>query len=147
MRADADDHRGTVSTGDDLGRYGNPAALTAEVDVVRAIYDAFARRDVEGALAYISPDAECHVTGTAARVQRDGPYRGHDGVREYFADAARAWDDLRIVADDLRATLGGVVVFGHVEASADGHPVRVNAIWSWQVRDGLATRMRVDSLG
>ena len=55
--------------------------------------------------------------------------------------------DLRIVADDVRATFGGVVVFGHVEAAAEGHPVRVNAIWSWQVRDGLATRMRVDSLG
>ena len=132
---------------EELGRYGNPAALSAEVDVVRAIYDAFARRDVEAALAHIHPGAEFHVSGTAARVKRAEPYVGHDGVREYFADAARAWDDLRIVADDVRATLGGVVVFGHVEAQADGKPVRVDAIWSWQVREGLATRMRVDSLG
>ena len=132
---------------DELGRYGNPGAVTAEVDVVRAIYDAFARRDVEAALAHIAPDAEFHVTGTAARLQRTEPYRGHDGVREYFADAARVWDDLRIVADDVRAIAGGVVVFGHVEGSVDGAPMHTAAIWSWQVRDGLATRMRVDSLG
>ena len=45
--------------------YGNPAGLTNEIDIVRAIYAAFARRDVEGALAYLSPDCELDLRGTA----------------------------------------------------------------------------------
>ena len=33
--------------------YGNPAGLTADIDVVRAIYDAFAARDLEAALEFV----------------------------------------------------------------------------------------------
>jgi ketosteroid isomerase-like protein len=127
--------------------YGNPARRDEEVTVVRAIYDAFARRDVEAALPYIAEDAEFHLAGTAARLQRTEPYRGHDGVREYFADADRVWDELRIVAEDVRVAGAGVVVFGHVEAVVDGAPARTRAVWTWQVRDGLARSMRVNDLG
>jgi ketosteroid isomerase-like protein len=88
-----------------------------------------------------------HPIGTATRKGRTEPYRGHDGVREYFADAAEVWDDLRITADDIRVAAGGVIAFGHVEATVDGKPVRKAAIWIWQVRDRLARSMRVNELG
>ncbi len=127
--------------------YGNPAARGEEAATVRAIYDAFARRDLEAALAHIAPDVVFHPVGTASRVGRTEPYRGHDGVREYFADAARVWDDLRITADDIRVAAGGVIAFGHVEGAVDGRPVRTRAIWIWQVRDRLARSMRVNELG
>jgi ketosteroid isomerase-like protein len=127
--------------------YGNPAARVDEAETVRAIYDAFARRDVEAALEFIADDAEFHPIGTAARTGRTEPYRGHDGVREYFADAARVWDDLRITADDVRVAGGGVIAFGHVEGTVGGESVRTAAIWIWQVRDRLARSMRVSDLG
>lgn len=127
--------------------YGNPAARREEVETVRAIYDAFARRDLEAALQHIATDAEFHPIGTAARTGRTEPYRGHDGVREYFADAARVWDDLRITADDIRVAAGGVIAFGHVEGIVDGETVQTAAIWIWQVRDRLARSMRVNELG
>ena len=127
--------------------YGNPTARRLELDVVRAVYDAFARRDVEAALAYIAPDAEFHLAGTAERVERTEPYRGHDGVRQYFADASRVWHDLRITADDVRVVADAVVAFGHVEATVDGRPMRIAAMWTWQLRDGLAVSVRVHPLG
>lgn len=130
-------------------RYGNPSARQAEVTVVRAIYAAFARRDVEGALAHLADDVEFVPAGTASLVGRTAPYIGHDGVREYFADAARVWDDLTLHADDFRVSVGGVVVFGRIEGvvALTGTRFETSAIWVWRVRDDKATSMRATSLG
>lgn len=130
-------------------RYGNPSARQAEVAVVRAIYAAFARRDVEAALEHLADDVEFVPAGTASLVGRSAPYIGHDGVREYFDDAARAWDGLTLHANDFRVSVGGVVVFGHIEGivALTGKRFRTSAIWVWRVRDAKATSMRATSLG
>ena len=127
--------------------YGNPAAMTGSIAVVRAIYDAFERRDVEAALAFIAPDVEWLPAGTAELTGRTEPYRGHEGVREYFAEVQEAWDDLRLFADDIRVAGPGVVVFGHVEGRARGREFRTRALWTWRVENGLAVSMRVNDLG
>jgi ketosteroid isomerase-like protein len=127
--------------------YGNHGGLQAELTVVGAIYEAFARRDVEAALAHIAEDIEFLPRGTAELTGRTEPYRGHHGVREYFADAARVWDDLTLHADDMRVVLGSVVVFGHVDGLVGGRPVRRRVIWNWQVRDGKASGLRINDLG
>jgi ketosteroid isomerase-like protein len=131
------------------GDYGNPGARDAEVEVVRAVYEAFARRDVEAALEHLDDDVEFVPSGTASLVGRSAPYRGHDGVREYFADAARMWDDLTLQADDFRVSVGGVVVFGRIAGivASTGERFQASAVWVWRVRDGKATSMRATSLG
>jgi ketosteroid isomerase-like protein len=127
--------------------YGNPAGLTGEADVVRAIYDAFARRDVEGAISYVSPDCELDLAGTARLAGRTGPYRGHDGFRQYFADVERVWEDLVLHADDYRIIPGSVIVIGHVTGRRDGVDVRRSSVWTWRVKDGQATSVKVADLG
>ena len=127
--------------------YGNPAGITSEVDVVRAIYAAFAARDVEGALAFLAPDCELHLRGTAARIGRDEPYVGHAGMREYFADVERTWEDLVLFAEDFRAIPGAVVVMGHVEGRIAGEPVKRRSVWTWKVSGGKATEVKVADLG
>jgi ketosteroid isomerase-like protein len=127
--------------------YGNPAGVTADVDAVRAIYDAFARRDLDAALEHVAPDCELHVEGTASVVGRDGPYRGHEGMREYFADVERVWEELELHAEDFRVVPGSVVVLGHVTAVRDGVPLRRGVLWSWQLRDGKAVSARASDLG
>jgi ketosteroid isomerase-like protein len=127
--------------------YGNPAGLTQDIEVVRAIYAAFEARDLEAALAYVSPDCEFDLRGTAERIRRTEPYRGHDGLREYFADVARTWDELTIHAEDFRAIPGSVIVMGHVDACLDGEPLRRTAIWTWKVSGGKATHVGVSDTG
>lgn len=127
------------------GRGG--AQADAAIAVVRSIYDAFARRDIEGALAHADVDIELAPHGTQSLVGRTEPYRGHEGVREYFADASRAWRDLVPVATDFRATPTGVVVFGHIEGETAEGGVRRQVVWIWQVRDGRAVSMRVSDIG
>jgi ketosteroid isomerase-like protein len=129
------------------GLYGNPGRVQREVATVRAIYDAFARRDVEAAIEHIAEDCELHVPGTAERTGRSEPYRGPAGVRQYFADAETVWTELTLYADDIRATSDGVVVFGHV-VGHDGHEsVRRRVLWVWHLRDGKAVRVRANDLG
>jgi len=128
--------------------YGNPAGLRDDIDVVQAIYAAFAARDLDGALEYVDPDCEIHLEGTARRVGREGPYLGHDGMRTYFADVERYWDDLQIHAEDFRVIPGSVIVMGHVTGTTrDGEAVRRAAVSTCRVRDRRAIHVRVADMG
>jgi ketosteroid isomerase-like protein len=127
--------------------YGNPAGRTQDIEVVRAIYDAFNARDVEAALPFVSEDCELDLKGTAAVIGRPDPYRGHDGLREYFADVARAWEELTIHAEDFRAIPGSVIVMGHVEARREGERAGRRAVWTWKVSAGRATHVPVADIG
>jgi len=127
--------------------YGNPAGVTADIDVVRAIYAAFARRDLEGAFAFLAPDCELHLEGTARATGRTAPYRGHDGMREYFTDVERTWDELTLHADDFRVVPGSVIVLGHVTGRRAGRPVRRAAVWTWRIAGGRAVNVRAADMG
>lgn len=127
--------------------YGNPAGVTRDLEIVRALYDAFADRDVERALPLMADDVELHADGTAEVVGREGPYRGHDGVRTYFADVMRVWDRLELHADDFRVVPGFVVVMGHVSYRRAGSIARRAVVWTWRLRDDRACYIRVADMG
>ena len=127
--------------------YGNTGAHPEAVAPIRAIYDAFARRDLEGALLHVAEDVVFEASGTAKLTGRTEPYRGHAGLHEYFADAGRVWDELTLHAEDVRATLGSVVVFGRAEGCVNGEPVCRRVVWTWRLRDGKAVSMRANDLG
>src|SRR5215212_2125182 len=127
--------------------YGNPAGITSEVEVVRAIYDAFADRDLERALEHVHPECEIVLEGTMRRAGRREPYRGHEGMREYFADVLHVWEELDIHAHDFRVVPGSVVVMGHVTGRVDGHEVRRAAVWTWRLSGTRAIFMRASDMG
>jgi ketosteroid isomerase-like protein len=113
------------------------------VAIVRAMLEAFNRRDVEGALADVAPDCVLRPAGTAAQTGR-AEYRGHDGVREYFADVARVWDGgLRVEPVDFRAVAGSVVVYGRAHAVGADGPAAFDVIWVWKLRDELVVSGQV----
>lgn len=127
--------------------YGNPAGLTHDADVVRAIYAAFARRDVEAAIRHFAGDCELHLRPTADVAGRVEPYRGHDGVRQYFADADRVWTELVLHADSFRMLPGVVIVLGRVNVRRDHVSAVRSVMWTWHLRDGKATSVRVADTG
>jgi ketosteroid isomerase-like protein len=127
--------------------YGKPGRVEGDLEVVRAIYDAFARRDLDDALAHLSDDFELHVEGTARETGRAAPYRRHDGMREYLADVGRVWDSLELHAEDFRAVPGSVIVIGHVTAVRAGESLERAVVWTWRLRGGKAVHLRVADLG
>jgi ketosteroid isomerase-like protein len=127
--------------------YGNPAGVTDDIEVVQAVYGAFRRRDVEGVLRHLAPDCELHLEGTGRVLGREQPYIGHAGLREYFADVDRAWDDLELHTDDFRLIPGFVVVIGHVTGRRDDQPIRRASVWTWQLQEGKVTSVRASDMG
>jgi ketosteroid isomerase-like protein len=127
--------------------YGNPAGVSEEIEIVKAIYAAFARRDADAMTVLVSDDCELHLEGTARLAGRSGPYRGHAGLREYFADVATQWEELVLHADDFRAVPGSVIVLGHITGRRGGEAVQRSSVWTWRVQGGRATSVKAADLG
>jgi ketosteroid isomerase-like protein len=118
------------------------------VETIRAVYEGFARRDVDAVVRHLHPDCEFRPFGTNQLSGRELPYRGAEGIRQYFADVDATWELLEIQARDFRAAGSSVIVFGQVRGrSLAGEPMESGATWVWKLREGLAVDGRVFPTG
>jgi ketosteroid isomerase-like protein len=114
------------------------------VDLVRRLYEAFDERDLQGMMAVTSPDLEWFPPQTASMVQRAEPYRGHEGLRTYFADVDRVWRRLDIIPRDFRDLGDRVLVLGRVYGRGEGGYISDSpAGWLWRVEGGTIIWGRV----
>jgi ketosteroid isomerase-like protein len=106
------------------------------------MFAAFAARDLETVLSLADPEIEfTAVTGEHAG--RTDPYRGHDGLREYFRDVAAVWEELRLTPREFREEGGLILVTGKVSARSQRRTVTGSTGWVWRVRDGKVVYARV----
>jgi len=106
-----------------------------------------ARGDVDELLSLYASDIEfLPLTGTHVE---SGGYRGHSGVRDYFAEADDAWDVIRPEPDAMQAVGDDVIVFGHcaIRGKASRVETREPMAWVIRVRDGKIVRHRVYRTG
>jgi ketosteroid isomerase-like protein len=116
--------------------------IATDIEVVKAMFAAFAARDLETVLTLADPDIEfTAVTGEHAG--RTDPYRGHDGLRAYFRDVAEVWEELRLTPREFRPAGDLVLVTGKVSARSRVRTVTGSTGWIWQVRDGKVVYGRV----
>ena len=113
-----------------------------DIDVVRRVFEAFAARDVEGFVALADPDV-VFITVTGGIVGRTDPYRGHEGLREYFRDVADVWEELVLTPREFRQVGDAVLVTGKVSARSPARIATGSAGWVWRVRDGRVVYIRV----
>ena len=123
------------------------AGVQQDVATVRAIYDAFNRRDLAAIRPHVAPHAELHGGPTERIADTGHPYRGLDGLQRYFADVARVWTDLRARPEDYRATPGSVVVFGRLTGTHEGQRIDRRIVWTWRLEDGRVTSLSVSDVG
>jgi ketosteroid isomerase-like protein len=125
-----------------IGHTGGGLVAGSDMDVVRAVFAAFAERDVDGVLAHAHPEIEfTAVTGDHAG--RTEPYRGHEGLREYFRDVAAIWDELRLTPIDFNEADGAILVTGRVSARSPARVVAGSTGWIWRLRDRKVVYVRV----
>ena len=117
---------------------------SANIEIVRRLYEAFEARDLEEMLKLTDPEMEFFPQVTASVVKRSEPYRGHDGLRRYFEDAARVWRQLDIIPHEYRDLGDRVLVFGRVYARGEGGYISDSpAAWLWRIEDDVITYGRV----
>lgn len=113
------------------------------LDLARRTFDAFANRDLTALSGMMTDDVE--FLPVTANIATGGlPYRGHDGIRQYFEDAGRLWAELRAFPDEFSARGDSVVVaLGRIHARGGGMIIDRPAGWVWEVRDGKIASGRV----
>jgi ketosteroid isomerase-like protein len=78
------------------------------VELARRAIDAFNRRDLEAFLALNDRDVQFH--SRLVEVEGGGPFRGHDGVRDW-------WESLLAISPDFMSELDEVRDAGEVTVS------------------------------
>ena len=118
--------------------------MASNTDIVRGVFDAFSRRDLAALLDLADPGI-VFVPPTGRLAGRTEPYRGHQGLRVYFADVARVWEELTVEPLEFhRAGDDTVVAIGRVYAWGVGRVVDAPVGWLWRFGpDGKAVYGRV----
>jgi ketosteroid isomerase-like protein len=112
------------------------------VELVRALYDAYARGDAEAAFAHLHEDIEWSEPPDSPE---SGTLRGHEGVRRQITRWLGAWDEYRFEIDELIDVGDHVVASGHQYGRGRGSGVEVaeEHFHVWSLRRGKAVRMRM----
>ena len=111
-------------------------------ELVRQVFDAFARRDLAAMAVVCDPDI-VFVPPTGRIAGRPEPYRGHAGLRAYMEDVARVWEELRPEPDEYIELGDLVLCTGRIYAWGVGRAIDAPAGWVWRVRDRLLVEGRV----
>ena len=112
--------------------------------LVERLYACFNRRDEDCLAALCDERMEFFPVATAEALGREAPYSGRDGLREYLADVARVWEELRITPGEVEARGETLLVRGRAYARSRERGIRdVPVAWIWQVRAGRFVRGEV----
>ncbi|AZM56535.1 DUF4440 domain-containing protein [Streptomyces sp. WAC 01529] len=119
-----------------------PASDSPNVELIRAAYSAFHRRDPEGLLDVLAPDVRWVHPEGMSDLGLGGTRHGHDGVRGFLAHVPTVLNGMRIEPEEFVEDGDRVVVFGvrHV-TSTRGHTERLKFVHSWTLSEGKATVM------
>jgi ketosteroid isomerase-like protein len=113
------------------------------VEIVRRVYEAAARRDPAAVLAEYDSDVEWDVSRSRmARLVGEGVYSGHDGLRRFFRAYHDAWEDITYEFDEL-IDAGEMVVSVDIEQArgrSSGAAVTLTQYGVWTIRGGKVAR-------
>ncbi|MDX6615859.1 MAG: hypothetical protein QOD60_950 [Solirubrobacterales bacterium] len=113
------------------------------IELFSRAVEAFNQRDVETLVEITTPDFE-FVPYLATLIETT-TYWGHEGLKEYLADADSAWEEIHVRLDDVRDAGDGLIyssgeLYGRGRAS--GLEVRVPLAWVSEISDGNFTRIQ-----
>jgi ketosteroid isomerase-like protein len=116
------------------------------VDVVRGIYDAVARRDDVAPFQVYAEDIVWDVSNARRAAMNPKPvYRGHEGVREFWRDALSAFGAVDLEVEELIDAGDQVlaVIREREVGRTSGVPVETTHLAVWTLADGEVIRMQL----
>ena len=116
------------------------------LECVRKIYDAVARRDGESPFEVYADDIVWDMTHARyAPLLAELVYRGHEGVRRFWRDSLTVFSGIELRVEDLLAAGDDVLAAVREDEVGRGSGVPVTnlhyAVWTFA--DGKAVRLRV----
>ena len=110
------------------------------VEIVRRVYEAAARRDTATVLDLYHPEVELDASRFAIDT---GVYRGHDGLRSLFREWHEAWGSIEYDYEELIDAGERVisVVTRHARGRASGVEVERPFALLWTLREGRVVRV------
>ena len=116
----------------------------SNVEIIRGIYDAFARGDIGGVLGALAPDIEWREAEN--HPYADGnPYVGPNAILQgVFARLGAEWDGFAVVADEILGADDRVVALGRYKGTYKRTGKRLDAqvVHVWTVENGKAARFQ-----
>lgn len=107
---------------------------TANVEIVKAGFDAFNQRGTDGILELLHPEFE--FTTPPELASEPDTYRGEDGVRRYFDSFYEVMDEIRWEAHSFEE-LGGKVLVDftvHARGRSTGLEFGQHGVMVWELR-------------
>jgi len=112
-------------------------------ELVRLAFDAFNRRDLDAAFELMHEDV-VFIAPTAEIANEGEPYRGFDGLRKYYSDVERVWEELEVTARELREVGDAVLVVGRVYGRGEGGYISDSpAQWVFKIEAQRILRIQV----
>jgi ketosteroid isomerase-like protein len=112
------------------------------IEVVKSVYEGFARRDLPGTLAALADDIEWHE---ADGLPWGGTQRGPTAVAEnVFAPALELVPDLAVTPEEIIPSNGAIAVLQRYTgtAKATGRKLDLAGVGVWNVSEGKIVRYR-----
>lgn len=107
------------------------------VDVVKAMYAAFGRKDIGAIVERLTPDCQWNIPGSG--IPNAGRYHGPAGVAEFFKRMAESEEITRFEPREFFSNESGDVVshgFREARIIANGRMAQTNWMFLYRFRDG-----------
>jgi ketosteroid isomerase-like protein len=109
------------------------------ITLIPSLFEAFNNRDEALLMRLADPDIVWDAP-TAAMAGREGPYCGHDGLRDYLDDIDRLWEEMRATPVQVRMRGADVFVVGRLYARGRNLGIRdLPVAWSLTVASERCT--------
>ncbi len=92
------------------------------MDAFRRVHEAWNRGDVEAGLRDVAED----VVFLPARSAVEGAYRGHDGLRRFWADNTENFEVFQVSYSDVRDLGGRILAIGTIRIRGRGGGVETD---------------------
>jgi ketosteroid isomerase-like protein len=100
-------------------------------ETIRAVFDAFNRRDVDAVIEHFDEDVEAIPLRAAVE---DISYRGHSGIRQFLAENAAIWHGFAVRIEEVRQVAESFVALGRMEGEGRVSGVKTEGVGAWVIR-------------